>query len=133
MVNVPGHLPAISADRPLPRTARQEVVAGETIERLVTEYRAGSTAADLGRRNGIAKTTVLRLIRQSGESVRHPRFSAAELTRLVELSESGLSQKDISERLGRARVRCGTACGGWDWGAISGSDRSIPASPRRSL
>ena len=36
----------------------------ETIERMVVEYRTGSTAADLGRRYGVAKTTVLRLIRQ---------------------------------------------------------------------
>ena len=74
----------------------------ETIERLVAEYRTGSTAADLGRRYGLAKTTVLRLIRQAGERVRHPRFSASETARLVELYEAGLTQKNIAEQLGRS-------------------------------
>jgi len=69
---------------------------------LVAEYRTGATAADLGRRYGLAKTTVLRLIRQAGERVRHPRFSIAETARLVELYESGLAQKEIAERLDRS-------------------------------
>jgi transposase-like protein len=42
------------------------------------------------------------MIRQAGERVRYPRFSADETARLVELYEAGLSQKDIAERLGRS-------------------------------
>ena len=46
---------------------------GETIERLVAEYVAGTTLLSLGRRYRIAKNSVLRLVRQVGERARHPR------------------------------------------------------------
>jgi DNA-directed RNA polymerase specialized sigma subunit len=72
------------------------------IQCMVAEYAAGTTAADLGQRYGIAKSTVLRLIRQTGERVRHPRLTAAETAQLVALYEEGLSQKDIAERLDRS-------------------------------
>ena len=75
----------------------------DTIERLVAEYAAGTTAAELARRYGLAKTTVARLIRQAGELLRHPRFSPAETARLVKLHEVGLTQKAIAERLGRSQ------------------------------
>ncbi|HEY6682701.1 MAG TPA: hypothetical protein VI030_07000, partial [Propionibacteriaceae bacterium] len=60
---------------------------------------AGTTAAELGRRYGIAKSSVLRLVRQAGERVRHPRLSATDTARLVQLYEAGLPQKDIAQRL----------------------------------
>jgi Helix-turn-helix domain len=74
----------------------------EAIDRMVAEYVAGATAAALGQRYGLAKISVLHLVRQAGERVRHPRFSASEIARLVELYEAGLSQKDIANRLGRS-------------------------------
>ncbi|HEY6686215.1 MAG TPA: helix-turn-helix domain-containing protein [Propionibacteriaceae bacterium] len=69
---------------------------------MVAEYVAGTTAAELGRRYGIAKSSVLRLVRQAGERVRHPRLSATDTARLVQLYEAGLPQKDIAQRLGRS-------------------------------
>jgi transposase-like protein len=69
---------------------------------LVAEYVRGSTAADVGRRYGLAKNSVLALVRQAGERVRHPRLSKSETAQLVELYEAGLSQKDIADRLGRS-------------------------------
>jgi DNA-binding CsgD family transcriptional regulator len=42
------------------------------------------------------------LVRQAGERVRHPRLSATEIARLVQLYEAGLPQKDIAQRLGRS-------------------------------
>ena len=95
--------------RPSPRTDRRyelrvtKRLQADTIERLVAEYRAGSTAADLGRHYGIAKTTVLRLIREAGEPVRHPRLSTSETACLVDLYEAGSSQRDIADRLGKSR------------------------------
>jgi DNA-directed RNA polymerase specialized sigma24 family protein len=74
----------------------------EIIERIVAEYAAGTTAAELGQRYGIAKSSVLRLLRQAGELVRHPRISPAETARLIQLYEAGLPQQDIAERLGRS-------------------------------
>jgi DNA-binding CsgD family transcriptional regulator len=74
----------------------------ETVERLVGEYVSGTTAAEVGRRYGLAKNSVLALVRQAGERVRHPRLSDSEAAQMVELYERGLSQKDIAERLDRS-------------------------------
>ena len=38
----------------------------------------GTTAAELGRRYGIAKSSVLGLVRQAREQVRHPRLSTTQ-------------------------------------------------------
>lgn len=56
----------------------------------------------MGPRYGLAKNSVLDLVREAGERVRHPRLSAAETAQLVALHEVGLSQKDIAEQLGRS-------------------------------
>jgi hypothetical protein len=73
----------------------------EAIEHLINEYLDGTTAAELGQRYGLAKSSVLRLVRDAGERVPHPRLSASETAQLVALHEAGLSQVDIAERLGR--------------------------------
>jgi hypothetical protein len=64
---------------------------------LVAEYSAGTTAAELGHRYGIAKSSLLLLVRHAGQPVRHLRLSAAETARLVQLYEAGLPQKDIAQ------------------------------------
>jgi DNA-binding transcriptional regulator LsrR (DeoR family) len=88
------------------RRRRERRISGrletKTIDRLVAEYMTGTTSAELGRRYGIAKSSVLSLVRQAGEQVRHPRLSVAETAQLVEMYEAGLPQKDIAERLGRS-------------------------------
>jgi DNA-directed RNA polymerase specialized sigma24 family protein len=73
-----------------------------TIDRLVAEYVGGTTAAELGQRYGLAKSSVIRLVRQAGERVRHPRLSTTETAHLVALYEAGLSQMEIAERMGRS-------------------------------
>jgi DNA-binding CsgD family transcriptional regulator len=99
-------------NKPPPRPARhgghrqerqiRKRLDDEQIERLVAEYVDGAAAAELGRRYGIAKNSVLALVRLSGERVRHRRFSAAETDQLVALFEAGMPQSEIAERLGRS-------------------------------
>jgi hypothetical protein len=60
----------------------------ETVDRLVAEYVSGSTAAEVGRRYGLAKNSMLDLVRLAGERVRHPRFSSNETAQLVALNEA---------------------------------------------
>ena len=67
---------------------------------MVAEY-AGMTDTEFGQRYSIAKSSALRLLRQAGERVRI-RLSATERYRVVQLSKTGLPQKDIAERLGRS-------------------------------
>jgi hypothetical protein len=62
---------------------------------------AGRTAAEVGEQYGLAKSSVLELVRQAGKSVRHSRLSAHETAQLVALYKAGLPQKDIAKRLGR--------------------------------
>jgi len=95
-----GTLPARRARRPRHRRVSKRLEA-ETIDRLVAEYVAGTTAAELGQRYGLAKSSVLRLVRQAAERVRHPRLSENDTAQLVALYEAGFSQKDIAARLGR--------------------------------
>ena len=99
--HVANPLPArVARSRGLRRERR--VLAPNRLSKLVAEYVAGTTAAELGPRYGIAKSSVLRLVRQAGERVRHPRLSATDTARLVQLYEAGLPQKDIAQRLGRS-------------------------------
>jgi transposase-like protein len=104
-------LPARRAQRRDRRRERRisKRLEPESIDRLVAEYVAGTTAAELGRRYGIAKNSVLQLVRQAGEGVRYPRLSASETAQLVALYDAGLGQKDIAERLGR------TPSAVWHW------------------
>jgi hypothetical protein len=81
----------------------------DAVQLLVTEYRSGATAAALGRRHGLAKSSVLRLVRQAGERVRPPRFSVDETARLVELYEAGLRKGHRRTACQKPGVLCGTA------------------------
>jgi DNA-binding CsgD family transcriptional regulator len=74
----------------------------ETIRKLVAEYVAGTPAAELGRRYGLAKSTVLTLLRMAGASVRYPRLSAADVAQVAELFRQGLPQTEIAARMGRS-------------------------------
>jgi hypothetical protein len=101
VVDAPPRRPARRRGRRRERRISKRLDPG-TIERLVAEYVAGTTSAELGRRYGIAKSGVLRLVRQAGEQVRHPRFSADETAELIRLFKTGLQQKHLAERLGRS-------------------------------
>jgi hypothetical protein len=87
--------PARAARRPGHRRERRvsKRLPAETIERLVAEYAGGATAAELSQRYGLAKNSVIRLVRQAGKQVRHPRLSSSELARLVVLFSSGAYAK----------------------------------------
>jgi hypothetical protein len=73
-----------------------------TLQELVAEYVAGTPAAELGRRYGVAKSTVLTVLRVAGVSVRYPRLSAADGARVVELYGQGLPQTEIAARWAEA-------------------------------
>jgi hypothetical protein len=73
-----------------------------TLQKLVAEYGAGTPAAELCRRYGLAKSTVLNVLRVAGVSVRYPRLSAADGARVVELYGQGLPQTEIAAQVGRS-------------------------------
>ena len=55
------------------------------IDHLVAEYAGGTTAAEIGQRYGLAKSSILRC--PTGRRVRHPRLSASETAQLVAVYE----------------------------------------------
>ena len=56
------------------------------IEKMVAEYATGVTAAVLAKRYDVAKSTVLRHVREAGAPVRYPRFSETDRVLAIELS-----------------------------------------------
>ena len=62
----------------------------------------GRPPPELGQRYGLAQSSVIRLVRDADERLRHLRLSASETARLVALYEVGLSQKDIAVQLWRS-------------------------------
>jgi DNA-directed RNA polymerase specialized sigma24 family protein len=73
-----------------------------SIQTLVAEYVAGTPTAELRRRYGLAKITVLTLLRGAGISVRYPRLSPADVARVVQLYGQGLPQTEIAAEVGRS-------------------------------
>lgn len=72
------------------------------LEGLVADYKAGMTSRQLALQYGLARSTVVGLLREHGASVRHPRVSAADCARAVELNQSGVSQVEIARMVGRS-------------------------------
>ena len=85
--------PSVQRARRSPLQHRRHRIANrlpsETIQKLVAAYVAGTPAAEVGLRYGLAKSSVLTLIRMAGVSVRYPRLSAADVARVVELHAEG--------------------------------------------
>lgn len=109
------YVTAGSRDRQRRPTARRRErrlrkrLDAQTIERMVGEYVARATSADLARHYGIAKSSVLRLVREAGWRIRHLRFGKEEVARLAELYAAGTTQAQIAQQLGKAQARCGIA------------------------
>jgi len=97
-------LPACPPRRARRRRERRvsKRLAAEAIDRLVAEYVAGTPAAELGKRYGLAKSSVLRTVRQAGAQVRHPRLSTIDTAEVVRLFKAGLQQADIARLIGRS-------------------------------
>ena len=66
-------------------------------------YRPWSTptrAARLAERYGLARSTVIKLLKDGGVEVRHPRVSKSEAARIVTLYQQGFRQSDIAQQVG---------------------------------
>jgi DNA-binding CsgD family transcriptional regulator len=72
----------------------------KTIRKIVEDYSDGATAALVAKRYGIAKSTVLGLIRGAGAEVRRPRLDNDDITLIVALHREGLQQSEIAARVG---------------------------------
>lgn len=73
----------------------------QTIRSIVAAYEAGATSRQLAAEYDIARSSLITLLRRRGVSVRHRRLTAEEMTEMIRLYESGLSQVAIADMFGR--------------------------------
>ena len=68
---------------------------------MLADYQAGSTGRVLAERYGLARSTVISLLRKHEVEIRHPRVTPAEQAEMVALYQAGMRQVDIAARFGR--------------------------------
>jgi hypothetical protein len=70
-------------------------------KQIVADYVAGSTGRELAERHGLARSTVIGLLRRHGVAVRYPRVTPEQAGEMLPLYRSGVRQVDIAEQFGR--------------------------------
>jgi transposase len=83
-----------------PRRVTRRLSESE-LQDLISAYGDGATGRELAERYGLARSTVIKLLKDRGVAVRHPRVSDAEVHQIVHLYQQGFRQSDIAQRLGR--------------------------------
>ncbi|HEX2904271.1 MAG TPA: hypothetical protein VHO01_12515 [Jatrophihabitans sp.] len=68
---------------------------------IVADYEAGSTGRQLAERYGLARSTVIGLLRKHGAVVRYPRVTPEVGAEMLRLYRSGVRQVDIAQQFGR--------------------------------
>jgi hypothetical protein len=73
------------------------------VQQLVADYQAGTAAHDLADRHGLARSTVVVMLRKEGVLIRYPKMTPEECARVVELYRSGVAQVEIARHQQRTR------------------------------
>jgi hypothetical protein len=71
------------------------------VQLLLADYRAGRTGRQLAEQYGLARSTVIGLLRKHGVAVRFPRVTPEEAAEMVRLYRAGVRQVDIAAQFGR--------------------------------
>jgi IS30 family transposase len=79
----------------------EQRLTAEDVAALVEAYKSGATGRELAAQFGLARTTVIELLRKHGVQVRYPRITEQQTMQVVEWYRAGMRQIDIAERLGR--------------------------------
>jgi DNA invertase Pin-like site-specific DNA recombinase len=90
----------VDPDRPIAGRVSFRL-ADADIQQLVAEYQSGTAAHELAERYGLARSTVLVLLRKQGVPIRYPQMTPEDCSRVVELYRFGVSQVEIARQLGR--------------------------------
>ncbi len=73
----------------------------QLVQQLLADYQAGRTGRELADQYGLARSTVIKLLRQHGVAVRYPRITPDAAAEMVRLYRAGIRQMDIAARFGR--------------------------------
>jgi hypothetical protein len=73
----------------------------QTIELLLADYRSGASGRQLAERYGLARSTVIGLLRRHGVPIRYPRVTPAEQAEMLTLYRAGVRQVDIAAQFDR--------------------------------
>ena len=87
---------------PIPSNPRVRYRLGEADQAaLVAAYEVGATGRQLAAQFGLARSTVILLLKEHGVVVRHPRLTPDEIAEIVRWFQSGVTQAEIGRRTGR--------------------------------
>jgi biotin operon repressor len=81
----------------------EQRLSDKQISQLVAEYEAGTSGRQLAERYGLARSTVIAMLKERGVGVRYPRFTEVETERAIALYKAGVRQIDIARELGRSK------------------------------
>ncbi len=73
----------------------------QLVEQILADCQAGLTGRRLAERYGLARSTVIALLRKHGVAVRYPRVTPDEAAEMLRLYRAGVRQVDIAARFGR--------------------------------
>ncbi len=73
----------------------------EQVAQLLADYRAGCAGRQLAERYGLARSTLIELLREHDVAVRHPRVTPDQAAEMLRLYQAGMRQVDIAKRFSR--------------------------------
>ena len=83
-----------------PRHKLDQRLSSDLIAELVASYEMGAPTTQLTGRYGLSKGAVLKLLRESGVSIRRQPLTPQQIADAMSLYASGLSLVQVGERLG---------------------------------
>jgi hypothetical protein len=85
----------------VPRVRIADRLDEPAIDQLVRDYQAGATGWQLATQFGLARSTVIKLLKERGVVVRRPRVTDEDKAEMVRLFLDGMTQVAIAARFGR--------------------------------
>ncbi|MFE4197329.1 hypothetical protein ACFRJ9_15805 [Paenarthrobacter sp. NPDC056912] len=94
--------PLAKHPRPTHRYRLTDRFTPDELNQLVARYQAGEMSTALAKESGIAKTSLLRLLKEKGVDTRTPGLTDIQKHDILHLRKQGLGIRTIANRLGCA-------------------------------
>jgi DNA invertase Pin-like site-specific DNA recombinase len=88
---------------PIPAPVRRVIfrLDEQLVRQLLADYEAGRTGRELAEQYGLARSTVIGLLRKHGVAGRYPRVTPSDAAEMVRLYHSGRRQVELAAQFGR--------------------------------